>query len=178
MYGLRIKKYLQNFKQTTTRDERVEIVATMLGTFILGASFAKEFFLNGHFEIRVFLFGISCFVLFFAVTLVSNIRIQIFVAEKRLLSFLFALFFCIGTISAAELINSQLLAQKPYGDVRLETALYLASYTIAANILYAINRIILLKNLKQKTIYKYLLAPINGLSLGVIVTGIFVWSIN
>ena len=74
---------LFDIKETTTRDDRLEIVATMLGSFILGASFAKEFFLHGTFEIRVFLFGLSCFVLFFAVTIVSNVKIMIFDQQKN-----------------------------------------------------------------------------------------------
>ena len=75
---------LFDIKETTTRDDKVEIVATLLGSFILGASFAKEFFINGRFEIRIFFFGISCLVLFVTVSLVSRIWIQVFDVNKKI----------------------------------------------------------------------------------------------
>lgn len=167
---------LFDLQETTTKDDKVEIVATLLGSFILGASFAKEFFLNGHFEIRIFLFGVSCFVLFIAVSLVARVWIQVFDYNKKFLSCLWFFFFFFGNFAALDLFNHQFLAREARGDLRFETVLFLASYTVATNLLYALNKKILLENLRQKTIYKYLLAPINGLSLGVIITGLIVWS--
>jgi hypothetical protein len=38
-----------------------------------------------------------------------------------------------------------------------------------------LNREVLFAALQQKTLYKYLLAPINGISAGAIVTGFLVW---
>jgi hypothetical protein len=169
---------LFDIKETTTKDERVEIVATFLGSFILGASFAKEFFTTGRFEIRIFLFGVSCFILFIAVSLVARIWIQVFDTNKKIVSCLWFFFFFFGNFAALELFNHQFMEKQLRGDIRFMTILFLASYTIATNLLYKINKSILLETLKQKTIYKYLLAPINGLSLGVIITGIIVWSFS
>ena len=169
---------LFDIQDTTTKDDKVEIVATLLGSFILGASFAKEFFTNGKFEIRIFLFGISCFVLFIAVSLVARIWIQVFDMEKKITSCLWFFFFFLGNFAALDLFNFQFRAQALKGDLRFETIIYLASYTIATNLLYSINRKVLLETLRQKTIYKYLLAPINGLSLGVILTGLLVWTFS
>lgn len=165
-----------DIQETTTKDDKVEIVATLLGSFILGASFAKEFFLNGRFEVRIFLFGISCFVLFTAVSLVARVWIRLFDFSKKIISCLWFFFFFLGNFAAIDLFNSQFRDQIINRDLRFETILFLASYTIATNLLYTINKEVLLKTLRQKTIYKYLLAPINGLSLGVIITGIIVWS--
>lgn len=169
---------LFDLRETTTTDDKVEIVATMLGSFILGASFAKEFFMNGRFEIRIFLFGVSCFVLFTAVSLVARIWIQVIDMKKKFVSCLWFFFFFLGNFAALELFGSQFLLKNPQADLRFETVIFLASYTIATNLLYSLNKELLLKTLRQKTIYKYLLAPINGLSLGVIVTGLIVWSFN
>lgn len=172
---------IENFfdiQETTTRDDKVEIVATLLGSFILGASFAKEFFTNGRFEVRIFLFGVSCFVLFIAVSLVARIWIQVFDINKKFISCLWFFFFFLGSFAALDLFNFQFRDQTLRGDVRFETIIFLSSYTIATNLLYSINKKILLESLRQKTIYKYLLAPINGLSLGVIITGLIVWSFN
>lgn len=169
---------LFDIQETTTIDDKVEIVATLLGSFILGASFAKEFFMNGRFEIRIFLFGISCFVLFTAVSLVARIWIQVFDMNKKVVSCLWWLFFFLGNFAALDLFGHQFMSKEAKGDLRFETIIFLASYTIATNLLYSINKKLLLKNLRQKTIYKYLLAPINGLSLGVIITGLIVWSFN
>lgn len=169
---------LFDIQETTTRDDKVEIVATLLGSFILGASFAKEFFLNGRFEVRIFLFGISCFVLFLAVSFVARVWIQLFDFTKKMTSCLFFFFFFLGSFAALELFNSQFVMAQQKKDLRFETIIFLSSYTIAANLLYTINKSILLNNLRQKTIYKYLLAPINGLSLGVIITGVIVWWFN
>ncbi len=169
---------LFDIQETTSRDDKVEIVATLLGSFILGASFAKEFFLNGRFEIRIFLFGVSCFVLFITVSLVARVWIQVFDVRKKLTSCLWFFFFFLGNFAAVDLFNHQFLERKLQGDIRYETIIFLASYTIATNLLYRINKQVLLATLRQKTIYKYLLAPINGLSLGVIITGIIVWACN
>ena len=169
---------LFDIQDTTTKDDKVEIVATLLGSFILGASFAKEFFTGGKFEIRIFLFGISCFVLFIAVSLVARIWIQVFDMEKKITSCMWFFFFFLGNFAALDLFNFQFRDQALKGDLRFETIIYLASYTIATNLLYSINKRVLLETLRQKTIYKYLLAPINGLSLGVILTGLLVWTFS
>lgn len=175
---LRPIETLFDIQETTTKDDKVEIVATLLGSFILGASFAKEFFTNGKFEIRIFLFGISCFVLFIAVSLVARIWIQVFDSNKKITSCMWFFFFFLGNFAALDLFNFQFRDQALKGNLRYETILFLASYTIATNLLYSINKRVLLETLRQKTIYKYLLAPINGLSLGVIITGIIVWTFN
>jgi hypothetical protein len=164
--------------ENTSKDDKVEIVATLLGSFILGASFAKEFFTNGRFEIRIFLFGVSCFVLFIAVSLVARIWIRVFDFQKKITSCLWFFFFFLGNFAALDLFQNQFFNTKVKGHLRFETIIFLASYTIATNLLYSINKSVLLSVLRQKTIYKYLLAPINGLSLGVIITGIIVWSFN
>jgi hypothetical protein len=169
---------LFDIQDTTTKDDKVEIVATLLGSFILGASFAKEFFLNGRFEIRIFLFGVSCFVLFTAVSLVARVSIQLFDMSKKFVSCLWFFFFFLGNFAAVDLFNNQFMDKALRGDIRFETIIFLSSYTIATNLLYTINKRILLETLRQKTIYKYLLAPINGLSLGVIITGSIVWYYN
>jgi hypothetical protein len=169
---------LFDIQETTTKDDKVEIVATLLGSFILGASFAKEFFTSGKFEVRIFLFGISCFILFIAVSLVARIWIQVFDSQRKMLSCLWFFFFFIGNFAALDLFNFQFRDQATKGDLRFETIVYLSSYTIATNLLYYINRRVLLETLRQKTIYKYLLAPINGLSLGVIITGVIVWTFH
>lgn len=174
-------KPIENFfdiHATTTRDDKVEIVATLLGSFILGASFAKEFFLNGRFEIRIFLFGLSCFILFIAVALVARVSITVFHPRKKVLSALWLFFFFFGSFAAVDLFRSEFIASSIVSDLRFQTLFFLSSNTMATNLLYLINRRVLLEALKQKTIYKYLLAPINGLCLGVIVTGIIVWWVN
>jgi hypothetical protein len=175
---LRPIETLFDIQDTTTKDDKVEIVATLLGSFILGASFAKEFFLNGRFEIRIFLFGVSCFVLFTAVSLVARVWIQLFDMSKKFVSCLWVFFFFLGNFAGIDLFNNQFMDKELRGDIRFETIIFLSSYTIATNLLYTINKRILLETLRQKTIYKYLLAPINGLSLGVIITGSIVWYYN
>lgn len=169
---------LFDIKETTTRDDKVEIVATLLGSFILGASFAKEFFINGRFEVRIFFFGVSCLVLFVTVSLVSRIWIQVFDMNKKIVSCLWFFFFFLGNFAAVDLFTKEFMTRNFHGDLRFQTIIFLASYTIATNLLYSINKNVLLEVLRQKTIYKYLLAPINGLSLGVIITGLIVWSFN
>jgi hypothetical protein len=169
---------LFDLHEDTSKDDKVEIVATLLGSFILGASFAKEFFLNGRFEIRIFLFGVSCFILFLAVSLVARIWIKLFDSSRIVVSCLWFFFFFLGNFAALDLFENQFLSHKLKGDLRYETIIFLASYMIATNLLYYLNRDVLMRALRQKTIYKYLLAPINGLSLGVIITGIIVWTFN
>lgn len=169
---------LFDIKETTTKDDKVEIVATLLGSFILGASFAKEFFTSGRLEVRIFFFGISCFVLLIAVSLVARIWIQVFDQTKKVLSCLWFFFFFLGNFAAIDLFSFQFLDQKLKGDLRFETIVFLASYTIATDLLYVLNKDVLLEVLRQKTIYKYLLAPINGLSLGVIITGVIIWGVG
>jgi hypothetical protein len=166
---------LFDIQESTTKDDKVEIVATLLGSFILGASFAKEFFLNGKFEIRIFFFGMSGFLLFVAVALVARVSIQVFDMKKWITSCLWFFFFFLGNFAIVDLISNQFFDKQLKGDIRFETIMFLASYTIATNLLYVINKRTLLENLRQRTIYKYLLAPINGLALGVIITGMIVW---
>ena len=125
-----------------------------------------------------FFFGISCFVLLIAVSLVARIWIQVFDQRKKILSCLWFFFFFLGNFAAIDLFSFQFLDQKLQGDLRFETIIFLASYTIATDLLYVLNKDVLLSVLRQKTIYKYLLAPINGLSLGVIITGVIVWSVG
>lgn len=165
-----------DIRETTTKDDKVEIVATLLGSFILGASFAKEFFTSGRLEVRIFFFGVSCFVLFVAVSLVARIWIKVFDFQKKIISCLWFFFFFLGNFAALDLFGHQFMDKQLRGDLRFETIIFLSSYTIATNLLYSINRDLLLSILRQKTIYKYLLAPINGLSLGVIITGLIVWA--
>jgi hypothetical protein len=168
-------KALHTFFQSTTKDDKVEILATTLGTFILGGSFAKDFFTNGHFELRIFLFGLSSFVLLFSISLVAQIRIKLFERSKVFTSLLWIIFFLLGTLSAVDLFWDQFIIQGSGIDIRAETLIFLTSYTISTNLLYIINRNLLQETLSKKTIYKYLLAPLNGLSLGIVIMGGIVW---
>ena len=79
-----------------TRDDEVEIAATLLGSVILGASFAKDFFMHGKFEVRVFFLGISCFVLFVVIALIAKIRIQVFDRRRLLPSLAWLVLFALG----------------------------------------------------------------------------------
>jgi hypothetical protein len=166
---------LTSFLTATTKDDKVEIFSTMLGAFILGSSFAKEFFVDGRFEARIFLLGLSCFVLFFLVTWIAGVRPVLFNRQKQLISSLWLAFFFVGCGAAIDLFAFQYLAHKSADDVRLEIIVFLACYALATNLLYSINRSVLLLSISQKTISKYLLAPINGLSAGVVLTGFFIW---
>lgn len=161
--------------RTITPDDKVEIAATLLGAIILGASFAKDFFMHGKFEVRVFFLGISCFVLFVVIALLAEIRIRIFARTRVLLSLNWAAFFALGNIAAVDLFNHQFLTAGFNGDIRLETTLFLVCYSLATNLLFMLNRDVLLAALQPKTVYKYLLAPINGISAGAILTGFIVW---
>jgi hypothetical protein len=172
---------LENFfgiKDTTTTDDKVEMLATFLGSFILGASFAKEFFQTGVMEVRIYFFGVSCLILFIAVSLVARIKIKIFDWNKKFATLMWPGFFFLGNLAAVDLFEHQFLNHHIKLDIRSETIIFLASYTIATNLLYTLNKNLLLAKMRQKTIYKYLLAPINGLSLGVIITGVVIWAFN
>jgi hypothetical protein len=166
------------FFSSTSKDDKVEILATTLGTFILGGSFAKDFFTNGIFELRIFLFGLSSFILLLAISFVAEIRIKFFERTKKLLSFLWLFFFLLGTLAAIDLFRDQFIIKGSGIDIRAETLVFLTSYTVSTNLLYFLNREILQEGLKRKTIYKYLLAPLNGLSFGIVSMGATVWFIG
>lgn len=168
----------QYFMRTTTKDDQVEILATVLGSFVLGAASAREFLSSGTFEVRIFFLGISCFVLFLSVALVSETRPRFYDDGRRLLSLLWVAFFALACGSAIDLFSSQFFTHGASGSVPVETIVFLSSSTVSTNLLYYLNREAFLKHLRQKTLYKYLLAPINGLSLGVILGGLMVWSLS
>lgn len=158
-----------------TRDDEVEIAATLLGSFILGVSFVREFFLHGKFDIRIFLLGISCFALFVVISFIAKIRLRIFDRTRVSLSLAWISLFVAGNVAAVDLFNHQFFSAGLTGDIRLETVLFLASYSLATNALFLLNRDIVLTALQPKTVYKYLLAPINGISAGAVLTGFIVW---
>jgi len=159
-----------------SKDDKVEIAATVLGAFVLGASFAKEFFLYGKFDMRVFFLGISCFVLFLFIALIARVRLRLFDRRQLRLSFTWLATFALGSSAAVDLFNHQFVAQRLNGNIRLETALFFTCFTLATNALFVLNRDILLGVLHAKTMYKYLLGPINGLSAGALVTGFSFWA--
>jgi len=161
--------------RTITPDDKVEIAATLLGAIILGASFAKDFFMHGKFEVRVFFLGISCFVLFVVIALLAEIRVRIFARTEILLSLSWAVLFALGNIAAVDLFNHQFIAAGFNGDIRLETTLFLVCYSLATNLLFMLNRDVLFAALQKDPLHKYLLAPINGISAGAILTGFIVW---
>jgi hypothetical protein len=163
------------FKDLTSKDDRVEILATTLGSFMLGGSFAKDFLTNGRFEFRIFLFGFSSFILLLAISFVAQIRISFFQSTKKMISLLWIFFFIVGTLAAIDLFRSQFMINVSGFNIRGETLAFLTTYTVSTNLLYLLNREILQKTLKKKTIYKYLLAPLNGLSLGIVSMGAMVW---
>lgn len=154
----------------------MEVAATSLGAFVLGASFAKDFLLYGKFEIRVFFLGVSCFVLFALVALIARIRVRVFDRGRIALSLTWASVFIAGNVAAIDLFNHQFLAARLDGDIQLETMLFLLCYGLATNLLFMLNRAVLFAALQRKTIYKYLLAPINGLSGGAVVVSLIVWA--
>jgi len=158
-----------------TKDDKVEVVATLLGSTILGASFAKDFFMHGKFDVRIFFLGISCFVLFVVIAIIAKARVKVFERARPVLSAGFMALFVLGNVAALDLFNHQFLASKLDGDIRLETTLFLICYSLSTNLLFLLNRTALFAALQQKTIYKYLLAPINGISAGAILTGLIVW---
>lgn len=158
-----------------TKDDIVEIIATFMGSFILGGSFARDFFMHGRFEGRIFFFGVSSLVLFFAVSLFTKIKISLFNTDKKLLSSFWWLLFLTGTVATVELFKFQFNDAYLKHDMRLTTMIFLICYGSSTNLLYFINKQVILEHLRLKTVYKYLLAPINGISLGVIITGLIVW---
>lgn len=158
-----------------TKDDRVEIAATFLGAFILGASFAKDFFMHGKFEVRVFFLGVSCFVLFLVIAVIAAIRIRVLDRARPGLSLAWALFFALGNLAAVDLFSHQFLGARFDADIQSETVLFLVCYSLATNLLFVLNHETLLAALQEKTLYKYLIAPINGISAGAVLTGILVW---
>ena len=137
-----------NFR-AITRDDEVEIAATLLGSVILGASFAKDFFMHGKFEVRVFFLGISCFVLFVVIAFLAKIRVQIFDRARLGLSLAWASLFALGNVAAIDLFNHQFIAAGLNGDIRLETTLFLICYSLATNLLFLLNREVLFAALQQ-----------------------------
>ena len=87
-------------------------------------------------------------------------------------------FFLLGSFAALDLFRDQFLFKGSGLDIRGETLVFLTAYTVSTNLLYFLNREVLQKELRKKTIYKYLLAPLNGLSIGVISMGAMVWLIG
>lgn len=166
------------FFNSITKDDKVEIIATFMGAFILGGSFAKDFFMHGRFEGRVFFFGVSSMLLFFAVSLFAQIRIKLFNQDRTLLSLFWWLLFLTGTAATIELFKFQFNESYLKHDMRLTTMIFLICYGSSTNLLYFMNRQTILEHLRLKTVYKYLLAPINGISLGVILTGLIVWAFH
>jgi hypothetical protein len=168
-------KFFKTFLQTTSKDDKVEILATTLGAFILGSSFAKDFLTNGTFEFRIFLFGLSSFVLFFGISFIAQIKLSFFQWHNKVLSLFWVSFFLLGSFAALDLFRDQFLFRGSGLDIRGETLVFLTAYTVSTNLLYFLNKEVLQKELRRKTIYKYLLAPLNGLSFGVISMGAMVW---
>lgn len=166
------------FIHSTSKDDKVEILATALGTFILGGSFAKDFFTTGRFEFRIFLFGLSSFILFFAISFIAEIKIRFFKRDKLALSLVWLFFFLLGSLAAVDLFQDQFIARGSGLDIRGETIVFLTAYTLSTNLLYLLNREVLQVALKKKTIYKYLIAPLNGLSVGIIGMGAMVWVVS
>ncbi len=166
------------FLHSTSKDDKVEILATTLGTFILGGSFAKDFFTNGRFEFRIFMFGISSLILLFAISFVAEIRIKFFQRSNVILSLLWLFFFLVGSLAAVDLFRDQFIIKGSGLDIRAETLVFLTAYTVSTNLLYFLNREILQEALRKKTIYKYLIAPLNGLSIGIISMGATVWLVG
>jgi hypothetical protein len=166
------------FIQSTSKDDKVEILATGLGTFILGGSFAKDFFTTGRFDLRIFLFGLSSFILFFAISFIAKIKIRFFRRDKLAFSLIWLFFFLVGSVAAVDLFQNQFILKGSGLNIRGETLAFLAAYTLSTNLLYLLNREILQEALKKKTIYKYLIAPLNGLSIGIMGMGAIVWVVN
>ncbi len=157
-----------------SRDDRVEIAATYLGAFILGASFAKDFLMHGKFEVRIFFLGLSPFVLFAVIAVIAQVRVRVLSSAHPVLSVTWTTAFLLGSAAAVDLFHYQFLAAQMSGDLQIETTLFLVCYSVATHILYALNRDDLLGALRRKTVYKYLLAPMGGVTAGAIVTSILV----
>ena len=158
-----------------TKDDSVEIAATFLGAFILGASFAKDFFMHGKFEVRIFFLGVSCFVLFLVISVIAGVRIRFFQRSQPGLSLAWIVLFTLGNLAAVDLFFHQFLGSRIEADIEGETVLFLVCYSLATNLLFALNRRTLLSVLQEKTLYKYLIAPINGIAIGAVLTGLLVW---
>ena len=109
------------------------------------------------------------------VALIAKIRVRAFDRSKLALSLTWAVVFSAGNIAAIDLFSQQFLAAQLAGDIQLETILFLLCYGLATNLLFLLNRAVLVAALQQKTIYKYILAPINGLSGGAVVVSMIVW---
>lgn len=157
------------------KDDLVEIAATFSGSMILGASFAKELFIRGNFELRIFLFGLSSIFLFLIVSLIAGIRIRIFDRKKIMLSFGWMFLFLLGTLSAVNLFNDQFMLTKIEANIREEALFFILCYTLSSDVLFLLNQEGLEDSLRKKTSYKYLLAPINGMGCGTMLSWILMW---
>src|SRR5689334_20599777 len=109
------------FSNSITKDDKVEIIATFMGSFILGGSFAKDFFMHGKFEGRVFFFGVSSLVLFMTVAFFTKIKIHLFNGDRKLLSSLWWFLFLTGTAATIELFKFQFHEAYIGHDMRLTT---------------------------------------------------------
>jgi len=158
-----------------SRDDRVEIAATFLGALILGASFAKDFLIHRRFEVRVFFLGVSCFVLLLVIAVIAQVRIRVVDRSRPWLSLTGALIFALGNLAAVDLFSHQFFGARIEADMEIETVVFLVCYSFATNLLFVLNRKTLLASLQEKTLYKYLLAPINGISTGAVLTSLLVW---
>lgn len=92
-----------------------------------------------------------------------------------ILSLLWLFFFLVGSLAAVDLFQDQFIIKGSVLDIRAETLVFLTAYTVSTNLLYFLNREILQEALRKKTIFKYLIAPLNGLSIGIISMGATVW---
>ena len=158
-----------------SKDDLVEIVATFSGSLILGASFAKELFMRGNFELRIFLFGLSSIFLFLVVAFISKIKLRIFDTKRKLLSCGWMLLFLLGTLSAVNLFNDQLMLTKLEANIREEALFFILCYTLSTDVLFLLNREALESSLRRKTTLKYLVAPINGMGCGTILSWLLMW---
>jgi hypothetical protein len=158
-----------------SKDDKVEICATFSGAFILGASFAKELFMRGNFELRIFFFGLSSLALFMIVSFIADIRIKIFNTSKKVLSLSLITLAFLGTYSAVKLFSDQFQWIKLTTDIKQEALFFIVSYTLSTDVLYVLNKDQLEDALRRKTTLKYLLAPINGIAFGTILSWVLMW---
>lgn len=158
-----------------SKDDQVEVAATFSGSMILGASFAKELFMRGNFELRIFLFGLSSIVLFCIVAYIAKIRMRVFDPTKKMLSIGWMLLFLLGTLSAVNLFNDQLMLTKMEANIREEALFFILCYTLSTDTLFLLNQDQLEDSLRRKTAFKYLLAPINGMGMGAILSWLLMW---
>ena len=163
-----------NIIRNTSIDDKIEIVATFFGSFVVGASFAKDFFMNGNFEIRVFLFGIASSMLFFSIFYFTNIRLKLVDSSMKSISFLWICVFVAGLYLAGNVFVDHFYRNDTQ-SVGWEAILFLCCFTVSTNLLFLLNKNNLFETLRAKTIYKYLLAPINGIGLGSITMAIIMW---